>query len=341
MEKTKKRYIVLTALVVLLLLGVLVSGYLGKYPIQPRQYLKAISALFTGDNTEMTRRVQTILLNIRWPRIILALLIGASTSVVGATYQVLFQNPMVSQDILGASQGAAFGAALGLFFQEGYEVIVSWSFVCGLIAVGLVLFMNRIISKNHSQLNIILIGMIISALFSSALSFFKLIGDTANTLPAITYWLMGSLAGTKMQDVSYAAPLLVAGMLPILLLRWQLNVISLGDEEALSLGINVKRLRLILIICATLVTATAVSVSGMISWVGLVVPHFARLLLGHNYRYTMWATALGGGLFLLIVDDVARLFTTTEIPIGILTSVIGAPVFLILIAQSNRPAGGY
>ena len=152
---------------------------------------------------------------------------------------------------------------------------------------------------------------------------------------------MGSLSGIKMQDVYYAAPLLLGGMLPIMLLRWRLNVVALGNEEALSLGINVSVLRSILIVAATLVTATAVSVSGMIGWVGLVVPHFARLLLGNNYRYTMWATALGGGLFLLIVDDFARLLTTSEIPIGILTSVVGAPVFLILIAQNNRPTGGY
>ncbi|MCH4169625.1 MAG: iron ABC transporter permease [Lactobacillus sp.] len=341
MGNTRKRRWVLLGLTLALGLGVLISGYLGKYPIAFHQYLEAISGFFKDTTTPATMRIQTILMNVRWPRIILAVLIGAGTSVAGATYQALFQNPMVSQDILGASQGAAFGAALGLFLQQSYEIVVSWSFVFGLLAVSVVLFLNRIIPGNRSRLNMILIGMIVSALFSSAVSFLKLIGDPTNTLPAITYWLMGSLSGIKMQDVYYAAPLLLGGMLPIMLLRWRLNVVALGNEEALSLGINVAVLRSILIVAATLVTATAVSVSGMIGWVGLVVPHFARLLLGNNYRYTMWATALGGGLFLLIVDDFARLLTTSEIPIGILTSVVGAPVFLILIAQNNRPTGGY
>nr|SFZ88953.1 Vitamin B12 ABC transporter, permease component BtuC [Loigolactobacillus rennini] len=334
-SKAKRR---LLLLVLLFALGIVfvISGYFGKYPIPFSAYIQALINFGQSDTPLNLQRIQTILLNIRWPRIILAVLIGAGISVSGATYQALFQNPMVSQDILGASQGAAFGAALGLFFNQAYEIIVLWSFLLGLTAVLLVLFLERLI-RGHSKLNLILIGMIISSLFSSAVSFLKLIGDPTNTLPAITYWLMGSLSGIKPQDVYYAAPLLLIGMLPLLLLRWRLNVISLGNEEAASLGINIRLLRLIMITAATLVTAVAVSVSGMIGWVGLVVPHFARLLLGNNYRYTLPATALGGGIFLLLVDDCARLLTTSEIPIGILTSVIGAPVFLILIAQNSQP----
>lgn len=336
MPRKTKRQLLLLLLILGLILAFMLSGYFGKYPIPLADYWRALLAFGQDHPAPDLKRVQTILLNIRWPRIILAVLIGAGISVSGATYQALFQNPMVSQDILGASQGAAFGAALGLFFNQHYEVIVLWSFLLGLAAVLLVLALEKVI-RGQSKLNLILIGMIISSLFSSAVSFLKLVGDPTNTLPAITYWLMGSLSGVKPQDVYYAVPLLIVGMLPILLLRWRLNVISLGNEEALSLGINIKLLRLIMITAATLVTAAAVSVSGMIGWVGLVVPHFARLLLGNDYRYTLPATAVGGGIFLLLVDDCARLLTTSEIPIGILTSVIGAPVFLILIAQNSRP----
>lgn len=340
MEKNyRNQKIWLILLGVCLVIAIIISAYLGKYPISLSNFFETILSNVVPAHFEGVAEIETILFKIRWPRIIMAVLIGAGLSVSGATYQAIFQNPMLSQDILGASQGAAFGAAIGLFFNVNYELVVSFSFICGLLAVGLVLGINRLI-KTNGRLNMILIGMMIGSLFSSAISFLKLIGDTTNTLPAITYWLMGSLSSIKTQDVKFAAPLILIGMFPIILLRWQLNVFSLGDIEAKSLGINVKLLRLILIGSATLITATAVSVSGQIGWVGLVVPHFSRLLLGSNYRYTIPGSALIGALFLLVVDDAARLLTTSEIPIGILTSVIGAPVFIFLLAKSNRRLEG-
>ena len=326
-------------LAILLVITALLSAYLGKYPMSFSNYFETIGAKIWPNTFTNHPEISTILFKIRWPRIIIAIVIGAGLAVSGATYQALFQNPMLSQDILGASQGAAFGAALGLFINTSYEMVVLLSFCGGIIAVSLVLGLNRLIRAN-GRLNMILIGMMIGSLFSSAISFLKLIGDPTNTLPAITYWLMGSLSSIKMQDVSYAVPLIIVAMLPIIILRWQLNVFSLGEIEAQSLGINVKLLRFIFIVCATLITATAVSVSGQIGWVGLVVPHFSRLLLGGNYRYTIPSTALIGGAFLLIVDDFARLLTTSEIPIGILTSIIGAPIFIILIAKSSHRLGG-
>lgn len=338
MLSVKKRHLTLFLLGIFLIVAIVVSGYLGKYPIEFREYMETVLAHVFPAHFEEIPEVATILFKIRWPRIILAVLIGAGLSMSGATYQALFQNPMLSQDILGASQGAAFGAALGLFFNQSYEVVVFSSFLFGLGAVLLVLGINRLI-KSQSKLNMILIGMMVGSLFSSAVSFLKLIGDPTNTLPAITYWLMGSLSSIKMQDVYFAAPLILAGMLPIYFLRWQLNVMSLGEVEALSLGINVKLVRLILISSATLITATAVSISGLIGWVGLVIPHFSRLLLGANYRYTIPGTALCGGIFLLVVDDFARLLTTSEIPIGILTAFIGAPVFIFLVAKNSRQLG--
>lgn len=337
LEKNKRN--ILLILTVSLIVVALISAYLGKFPMLFSDYLETIGAKVFPNHFMNHPEISTILFKIRWPRIIMALLIGAGLAVSGSTYQALFQNPMLSQDILGASQGAAFGAALGLFLNTSYEIVVLFSFIGGIVAVSLVLGLNRLI-KSNGRLNMILIGMMIGSLFSSAISFLKLIGDPTNTLPAITYWLMGSLSSIKMQDVYYAGPLIIIGMLPIIILRWQLNVFSLGEIEAQSLGINVKFLRLVFIASATLITATAVSISGQIGWVGLVVPHFARLLLGANYRYTIPATALIGGSFLLIVDDFARLLTTSEIPIGILTSVIGAPIFILLIAKSSHKLEG-
>ncbi|WP_265457234.1 FecCD family ABC transporter permease [Enterococcus sp. HY326] len=326
---------------ILLILGLLfvaifiLSFFLGKYPITFSDFFQAVIAQFADVPHTWDSQIDTILFNIRFPRIVMAVVIGAGISVAGATYQALFQNPMISQDILGASQGAAFGAAIALFFSLNYSLVIGLSFVFGIIAVLIVLVLDKIL-KNQTTLNLILIGMLVGTLFSSAISYLKLVGDPLNTLPAITYWLMGSLSSIKITNVYSAVPLILLGMLPIFLLRWRLNVMTLGEEEAASLGVNTQLIRLILIFSATLITAAAVSVSGLIGWVGLVVPHFSRLIIGNDNRHSLPATALTGAIFLLIVDDLARTLTTSEIPIGILTSFIGAPIFLSLIARNSR-----
>ncbi|GGC78786.1 FecCD family ABC transporter permease [Enterococcus wangshanyuanii] len=331
----RQKKIILLGTILLFFIVLIVSFLLGKYPITLNDFFGAVFNKIIPLEQTWSTQVETILFKIRFPRIIMAVVIGSGISVAGATYQALFQNPMISQDILGASQGAAFGAAVGLFFSLTYEQVISLSFIFGILAVGAVLLLNRWL-KSNSVLNMILIGMMIGSLFSSAVSFLKLVGDPTNTLPAITYWLMGSLSAIKMQDLHFAIPLILVGMLPIFLLRWRLNILSLGEEEALSLGVNSRQLRIILIIAATLITAAAVSVSGLIGWVGLVVPHFSRLLIGNDHRYTIPVSAILGGTFLLFVDDFSRLISTSEIPIGILTSFIGAPIFLILIVKSSR-----
>ncbi|MTD38116.1 iron chelate uptake ABC transporter family permease subunit [Erwinia sp. CPCC 100877] len=331
---THKRLIILGSLCFFLLV-MTVSFFLGKFPIPFTDFWHAVFSKVVPLQRNWSSQVETILFKIRFPRIIMAVVIGAGISVAGAAYQALFQNPMISQDILGASQGAAFGAALGLFLAMTYEQVVALSFGFGLLAVGAVLVFNHFLGS-RSILNLILIGMMVGSLFSAAVSFLKLVGDPTNTLPAITYWLMGSLSGIKQQNVFFAAPLIIIGMLPIIVLRWRLNVISLGEEEAASLGVNSRHLRIILILAATLITASAVSVSGLIGWVGLIVPHFSRLLVGTDNRYSMPLTAILGSTFLLVVDDFARLMTTSEIPIGILTSFIGAPIFIFLISKNSR-----
>ncbi|MGX7136456.1 FecCD family ABC transporter permease [Enterococcus silesiacus] len=335
LSNVNQKKIVIWGSLLLFLVVLSLSFFLGKFSISVTDFFRAVGNKVIPLEQTWSSQVETILFKIRFPRIIMAVVIGGGISVAGATYQALFQNPMISQDILGASQGAAFGAAIGLFFSFTYEQVISLSFVFGLLAVAAVLLVSRFL-RTDSVLNMVLIGMMIGSLFSSAVSFLKLVGDPTNTLPAITYWLMGSLASIKIQNVQFAAPLILVGMVPIFLLRWRLNIISLGEEEALSLGVNSRILRVILILAATLITASAVSVSGLIGWVGLVVPHFSRMLIGNDYRYSIPVTALLGGTFLLIVDDFSRMLATSEIPIGILTSFIGAPIFLLLIAKNNR-----
>lgn len=312
----------------------IVSLGLGKYFIDPLTIIKALlSKVIPIEIADP--QVATVLFNVRLPRIALGILVGAGLSVAGATYQGIFQNPMVSPDLLGASWGAGFGAALGLFFSASYTGVSMSAFFFGLLAVALVCIIGRTV-KHNMRLGFILAGIMVGSLFSSGVSFLKLVADPMNELPAITYWLMGSLASARGINVLLAGPVMVAGMIPIFLLRWQINVLTMGEEEARSMGVSVKRLQIILIVCATLITAAAVSVSGMIGWVGLVIPHFARMVVGNDYRRVIPFAMVLGATYLLLVDNVARLTLTSEIPLGILTAFVGAPFFLFLIIREGK-----
>ena len=333
-NRTHKRIWVLVS-VILFLCVFLISLTIGRFPFTISEFISTIISPLRGFQEELNPQLSLVIFQIRLPRILMVSLVGAGLSVAGACYQSLFQNPMMSPDILGASQGAAFGAAVALIFGLSYGQIVGSSFVFGVCAVFCVLLLNRLV-RSPGNITLILIGMMIGTLFSSGISLLKLMGDPTNTLPAITFWLMGSFASMRMVNVLYTAPIIVLGLIPIFLLRWQLNVVSLGVEEASSLGVNVKRLRLILITCATIVTAACVSITGLIGWVGLIVPHMARLIFGQDHRYSVFGTALMGATFLLIIDNIARMLTTSEVPIGILTAFIGAPVFLGLLLRKNR-----
>ena len=253
----------------------------------------------------------------------------------GAAYQGIFKNPMVSPDVLGASSGAGFGAALGLFLSFSYQGVSFLAFVLGLSAVGAVCLISSRVKYNQT-LGLVLAGMMISSLFTAAVSFLKLVADPNNTLPVITYWLMGSLASIRPKDLAFAAPWIIGGIIPIYLLRWKINVLTLGEEEARCIGVNTSAVRLAVVLCATLITSAAVSVSGLIGWVGLVIPHFARMLVGSDYRKMLPASLLLGASFLLVVDNFARLLATSEIPIGILTAFVGAPFFLWLILREGN-----
>ena len=314
-----------------LILAILASFTLGRYPV-PLKELLGILASKIGFRIEpfWTTSMETAVWNIRLPRVILSVLVGACLAAAGGAYQGVFQNPMASPDILGDSAGAGFCAALAILLGASSMFITLGAFASSLITVALVFTVSRY-ARGDRVLGLVLAGIMISSLFQSGTSFLKLVADPNNQLPQITYWLMGSLSGAKWSDIGFVLLPMLAGLIPLLLLRWQLNVITMGDDEARAMGVNPQVIRRWIAICATLVTASAVSVSGMIGWVGLVIPHMMRRLVGSDYRYLMPASMLGGSIFLLVVDNVSRNAAASGIPIGILTAFIGAPFFLWLI----------
>ena len=275
------------------------------------------------------------LFNIRLPRIVVVLLVGGALSVAGASYQGMFKNPLVSPDLLGASAGASFGACLAMLLNFPNALIQVFAFAGGMVAVGCVVGLNRAI-RGDAMLGLILGGILVSTLFQSGTSIVKLVADADDKLPAITFWLMGSFAGVTLWDFIMILPLMLVGFALLMSQRWKLNVLSFGDEEARSLGINVQRTRLIVILAATLLSACSVAVAGIIGWIGLVVPHLARAIVGPNYRVLLPTTLVVGAVFLLIVDDVARMLFATEIPIGLLTSILGVPFFIFIYRKNMR-----
>lgn len=311
--------------------AVLVSLTLGRYDVPLTAWWDVLFASERGGIPAL------VLLQVRLPRVVAGVLIGGGLSAAGAAYQGLFRNPMVSPDILGASAGAGFGAAAGILLGFGVIGIQCWSFAFGLAAVALTCSLAaRLARAGDPILTLVLVGILVGSMFTALVSLVKYVADTSSQLPAITFWLMGSLAATNKRDVQFALLPLLLGILPLLLLRWKLNVMAFGEEEARALGADTGRLRWIVILCATLVTATAVAVAGMIGWVGLVVPHLARMIVGPNYRVLLPASMLLGSSYLLLVDDLARSVYSNEIPLGIVTSLVGAPFFLYLLTKAQK-----
>ena len=318
-----------------LLLLILASFLLGRYPVPFRELMGVLFGRFLPIEPFWTDQQAAAVWNIRLPRILMAVFVGACLGAAGAAYQGVFQNPMAAPDILGASAGAGFGAALAIYLSFSRWGITTMAFLSSMVTVFLVLIISRH-AKGERVLGLVLAGIMVSSLFQAGTSFIKLVADPMNKLPAITYWLMGSLVGATNRELSFAIWPMALGLIPLFALRWRLNVLTLGDDEARSMGVNAARIRTAVIISATLVTAASVSVSGMIGWVGLVIPHMMRRLIGSDYRYLMPASMLGGGLFLLLVDNVSRSFSSTEIPIGILTAFVGAPFFVLLITSRGE-----
>lgn len=322
----------LLLLTVIMLIIAILSFTIGRYGIPLSDLLKY---LITGDYTD--ENLPVLVLQIRLPRILMALLAGGALSVSGAAYQGMFRNPMVSPDILGVSSGAGFGAAIAILCSVGLLGIQLSAFVAGLAAVFVSLFFSRIMEARHDRiLTLVLAGMVISALFGALISLMKYIADSESKLPEITFWLMGSLNNVSLKEVAIVAPVILIALIPMYLNSWKMNLLSFGDEEAQSMGVNVRSLRLIVIVCASLLTASVVSVTGVIGWVGLIIPHFARFIAGPEHKRLLPASFLTGATFLLIVDDLARTVSSLEIPIGVITSLIGAPMFLIALASVKK-----
>ncbi|MGI6766392.1 MAG: FecCD family ABC transporter permease [Lentihominibacter sp.] len=333
--KYKTKTIVLIVAFILVFFG---SFMLGRYPIMPDELILILLSKVFEISQTWPDAAETVVFNIRMPRVLAAGLVGASLAVAGVSYQGMFQNPMVSPGVLGASSGAGCGAALAILLGFSYYAISFMAFLFGLGAVLLAYLISRM-SRINPVLAMVLGGMLISSLFASGTSFIKLVADTESALPAITYWLMGSLVSIQKTDILFAIFPIIVGMVPLWLLRWRINLLTVGEEEALSMGIDTTKLRLIVIVCATLLTAISVSISGVIGWVGLVIPHFCRMIFGYDYRRLIPTNILFGATFLMVVDNIARMVTTGEIPIGILTSFIGAPIFAYLILTGGAIRG--
>lgn len=321
-------------LLILLILIFILSFVLGRYSVPPGQLAEVLAARVLPLTQSWSDTVETVIFQVRLPRILAAILVGAALSTAGAAYQGMFKNPLVSPDILGASAGAGFGAALGIYFSFSMVGIQIMAFIGGLLAVALTYGISLKI-RHDPTLALVLSGIMIGSLFTAAISCIKYVADPYDKLPAITFWLMGSLASITPQDINMVVVPIMAGMILLFLLRWRLNVMAMGEEEAQVLGLNTRRLKAIVILCCTLMTAASVSISGLIGWVGLVIPHLARMIVGPNYRVLLPASILLGGGYLLLVDDLARLLASMEIPLGILTALIGVPFFLYLLLNSK------
>lgn len=330
----KRKTVIFTLLTAMLLLSAAISLLLGRYGISLRQCLGIFASLIVNIEPFWTKTQANMLLLVRAPRVIIAVLAGMALSVAGSSYQCIFKNPLAAPDILGASTGAAFGAALAILNGLDSTLITVCAFVASLVCVALVILVSRL-CRGERVMGLVLSGIMIGSLFSAATSYLKLIADPNSTLPAITYWMMGSCAGADIDELGFVwIPMLIA-LVPILALRWKMNILTLGDDEARSMGVNTAAVRGVIIVCATLLTAASVSVCGVIGWVGLVIPHLARRLVGNDCRVLIPASALLGGSFLVIVDDLARALYTTELPLGVLTAFIGAPFFIYLMARKG------
>ncbi len=327
-EKSRKPAWWLWVLGFAILFGTFIfSLFMGRFTISPSEVFSVlIHSLFQ----EPSKEIQTsVILNIRLPRTLLAMLVGAGLAVSGAAFQGLFQNPLVSPDVLGVSAGSALGAVIGILLA-GYDYrAMSLSLAVGILTVFLTYGLSRLRGKS-SILSLVLGGMIVSSLMNAFISLCKYMADPTEKLPAITYWLMGSFSSASYSLLRLVAFPILAGILVIFLLRWRINVLSMGDEECVSLGINPVLTRNLIIFAATLITAASVTATGIIGWVGLVIPHITRMIVGVNHRYLIPASVILGAVFMTLVDVASRTLIAAELPIGILTALAGAPFFAVI-----------
>lgn len=318
---------------------ILVSFALGRYGLSPMELVQGLwNHFFNPDLVSESLeagRIDRVIFNIRIPRIALVVMVGAALSVAGASYQGMFKNPLVSPDLLGASAGASLGACLALLFDMPNTMVQLLAFCGGMLAVGMAVWLNKMV-KYDAILGLVLGGILVSSLFQSGMSLVKFMADANDKLPAITFWLMGSFASINQRDFWIALVPMICGFALLLLQGWKLNVLSFGDEEARSMGINTRATRLVVIFASTLLTSVSVAVAGIVGWVGLVIPHLARAIVGPNYKVLLPTTMFIGSGYLLIVDNIARLVASVEIPIGILTAILGVPFFIFIFKHNMR-----
>jgi len=325
------------ALVALLpVVAFLISLPLGRYPLSPADLAGALLSRLGVAGISLPDTVNTIVFGVRLPRILTAMLIGGALSLSGAAYQGMFRNPLVSPDILGAAAGAGFGAVLGIMLSKTVLVTQLLAFAFGLVAVLLTYLVAQRLQRGDPTLILVLTGILVGTIFSSLISIMKFLADPYDKLPAITYWLMGSLAAVNTQDLLLLLGPVLVGAVLLYLMRWQLNALSFGEEEARTLGVETGRVRTIVIVAATMMTAACVATCGMVGWVGLVIPHLARSLVGPDYKVLIPVSMLLGSTFLLLVDDLARVAGPLELPLGVLTALVGAPWFLFLLARTRK-----
>ncbi len=320
---------------VLLLAAVSITALMtGQLNIHPYEVVRILlSGIFPIEKT-WSPTLESVIFNVRLPRLFAGLLVGAGLSVSGAAFQGLFRNPLVSPHILGVSSGAGLGAALAILFIGKIYYVQLFSFLFGLLAVLMTYSLSRVY-RTTPVLMLVLSGMIVGALFSAATSLLKYIADPVNQMPSIVFWMLGSLNNASNKDMIITGPIMLASITVLLLIRWRINLLAMGEEEARSLGIDTGRVRAVIIVCATIIAASAVSISGIIGWIGLVIPHIGRILVGPDNKKLLPATTLIGAIYLVVVDTIARTAMESEIPIGILTAIVGAPIFAYLL-RKNR-----
>jgi len=327
------------ALLLVALAAVLVLALaVGPFPLSATDVLRAAGRLVGIDGGSATSG-EIVLLRVRMPRVAAAALVGAALAGAGTAYQTLFRNPLVSPDILGVATGAGLGAVVGILLSLPVVGIQGLAFLLGLGTVALVYLISVALRGHDRTLVLVLSGVVVGALAGACISLVKILADPYDQLPAITFWLLGSLAGVKLGDLGVVAPLVLAGLVPLVALRWRIGVLSLGDDEARALGVDVPRLRIVVIAAATLMTASVVAISGVIGWIGLMIPHIARMMVGPNFNRLLPAAMLLGASFMLLVDTLARTLARIETPLGILTAVLGAPFFLWLLARGRKTWG--
>lgn len=330
----KKRYVTLFSILFVIapFLAMLVCLGIGRYHLSVGETIEAIAAAVTGGEVEAT--VYSVLFKVRLPRLILSLFVGAGLAVAGTSFQSLFSNPLATPDTLGVATGASFGAVLALLLCDNIIVVQVLALVFGLLSLLITCMVSKMNGKS-SIIMVVLSGMVVSSIFQALVSLVKYTADTEEKLPAITYWLMGSMSRATAQSLLIGAPFIIVGIAILFTLRWRLNILSLQEDEAKSLGINVKRLRLLVMVASTMVTASCVSMCGQVGWVGLLVPHAARMIYGSDNKKIIPAGICMGATFMIIIDTIARAATAAEIPVSILTALIGAPFFVLLLRKTG------